>query len=441
MALPKKVRFLIVGAGVHGLSTAWHLARELRARRRGDGTDVLVVDKTGVAAGASGIACGVIRNFYYQPAMGEIMRVNLEVWESDPAAFHFNPVGYLAAVGEVQAPDVQSIYERQAATGFRSTFVRGESQVSDYMRRIFPDWRARGLTALIHEHQFGFAWNKESMRGLAQKAQAEGVNLLEGVEVTGFARRGDGSVGIVLTSGGPIEVEQVVIGAGPWIKRLWGMLDLPMKIDIKGRDGKIYKDNDMWTFWRLQEGEMKMDVRSYVTSDGKTPPVIHVDSSEPLISDRTGKLITDHLWGIYWKRDREGVQGGGVPEKIGPDAQVDPYGPASPYYTVGEDFADTWTAGLAHCLERFKGCNRLYDKAPSGGIGAFAADSFPVFDSMLPNVFVIADSNHGYKMIGVGREVARVLMGESSAVLRPFRFARFTEGDLHPVSRSPFPWS
>jgi len=68
-------------------------------------------------------------------------------------------------------------------------------------------------------------------------------------------------------------------------------------------------------------------------------------------------------------------------------------------------------------------------------------DNFPVFDRMRPNVYVIADSNHGYKMIGVGQEVARVLMGETSTLLHPFRFARFAEGDLHPRSSGPFPWT
>jgi hypothetical protein len=90
---------------------------------------------------------------------------------------------------------------------------------------------------------------------------------------------------------------------------------------------------------------------------------------------------------------------------------------------------------------RFEGCSAQYAHAPSGGIGAFTADNFPVFDYMLPNVNVIADSNHGYRMIGIGREVAHVLMGERSAALYPFRFARFAEGDLHPVSNSPYLWS
>ena len=35
MALPSRVKYLVIGAGIHGLSTAWHLAKEPAARRRG----------------------------------------------------------------------------------------------------------------------------------------------------------------------------------------------------------------------------------------------------------------------------------------------------------------------------------------------------------------------------------------------------------------------
>ena len=78
---------------------------------------------------------------------------------------------------------------------------------------------------------------------------------------------------------------------------------------------------------------------------------------------------------------------------------------------------------------------------PSGGIGCFTPDSFPVFDVFRQNAYVIADSNHGYKMLGVGKLVAQELTGEKSALLEPFRFGRFEKGELHPTSHSPFPWS
>ena len=64
-SVPSSADFVIIGAGIHGLSTAMHLARRLRAAGRTvgpDGTRIVVIDKTGVGAGASGIACGVVRN-------------------------------------------------------------------------------------------------------------------------------------------------------------------------------------------------------------------------------------------------------------------------------------------------------------------------------------------------------------------------------------------
>ena len=86
--LPSSTPTLVIGAGVHGLSTAWHLARQ--------GQEVLVVDKTDVAAGASGIACGIVRNNYFQPAMQELMAACVEVWESEPEKLHYHPSGYIA---------------------------------------------------------------------------------------------------------------------------------------------------------------------------------------------------------------------------------------------------------------------------------------------------------------------------------------------------------
>jgi glycine/D-amino acid oxidase-like deaminating enzyme len=87
VTLPASTKFAIIGAGIHGLSTALHLAQMLKSSGRGSGEDILVIDKTAIAAGASGIACGVVRNNYFQPAMRELMAHSVEVWESDPKAY------------------------------------------------------------------------------------------------------------------------------------------------------------------------------------------------------------------------------------------------------------------------------------------------------------------------------------------------------------------
>src|SRR3954451_12182126 len=122
---PSQTRYLVIGAGVHGLSTAWHLAKALRASGRGDGRDVLVIDKTDVGAGASGIACGVVRNNYFQPAMRELMAHSVGVWESDPEAYSYHPVGYIQISPEVMHEGVATIYRQQKAIGYESTFIEG----------------------------------------------------------------------------------------------------------------------------------------------------------------------------------------------------------------------------------------------------------------------------------------------------------------------------
>ena len=112
MSLPSSVKYLVIGAGIHGLSSAWHLAKEQSAA--GETPDVLVIDKTGVGAGASGIACGVVRNNYYQPAMSELMAANVEVWEQDPEAFSYHPVGYMALGAERQVSDLTEVLRAPA---------------------------------------------------------------------------------------------------------------------------------------------------------------------------------------------------------------------------------------------------------------------------------------------------------------------------------------
>jgi methylglutamate dehydrogenase subunit A len=344
----------------------------------------------------------------------------------------------MALGASVQEADLTATYERQERIGYDSELIIGADAVDEHMQARFPDWRAQGVTVCLHEKQGGFAFNLDSVEGLHGKCRSEGVDVLSGVEVTGFAEAGDGTITAVETSEGSIEVgEQVVVAPGPWARRFWRMLGLPETIDVRTPSGEVVRDRPMWTYWNLQEGEIAIDPLRFATADGSAPPVIHLDTDAPLYTD-DGALVTDDLWGIYFKRDRHGVQGGASPLVVDGDVELDPYPSTT---DVDASFPDMWCAALSHSMARFEGCRPLYKDARSGGVGAFTVDNFPVFDYFRPNLYAILDSNHGYKMIGVGKEVAAVLVGEHSRLLFPFRFERFATGDLHPVSSSPYPWS
>ena len=273
MALPSHCKYLVIGAGIHGLSTAWHLAAELEAKGLGGGKDVLVLDKTAIAAGASGIACGVVRNNYYQPAMRELMAHSVSVWESDPKSFSYHPVGYMQISPEAMHADVASIYEQQKAIGYESVFIEGEQDSMDYMKGLFSDWQAKGITSVLHEKKGGYANNTAAIYGLAKKAEDLGVRIMTGVEVTGFEYgHNSDAVTAVVTDKGKVECEQVVVGVGPWARQLWDMLELPKTVDIKGKDGTVHKDIPMWRYWCLEEGVLGVDPDFQKTNDGKMPP-------------------------------------------------------------------------------------------------------------------------------------------------------------------------
>ncbi len=438
--LPDSVQYLIVGAGIHGLSTGWHLALELERRRRGSGRDIVILDKTGAGAGASGIACGCIRNLYMTEPLHAIIRHSVDVWMYDPVAFGFQQVGYVGVDEERHLGAYERVWRSQNAVGYPSDLYVGED-ARRFLRSLWPDFNTARVGLALHEKVSGYAGTRQAVAGLAGKCARHGVRILPGVEVTGYDVQG-GQVRAVLTNRGPMRCDVVVWGLGAWTPRHWEMLRRPLRIECRYADGQV-EVRDMWTYWRLLEGEVYHD-EPYVTAAGLNPPVLHVETSEPVVDPATGREIREYTY-VYFKNgnermDRPGIQGGTTPVRIGPRAVTDPYGHANDAYQADPWFADYFCAALGQTMARFKGCRAHFRERRNGGIGAFTPDNVPIFDWVLPNLYMIADSNHGFKMTGVGKLVARSLMGDPVPELRPFAFGRFAAGQTFGASQSHSPW-
>jgi glycine/D-amino acid oxidase-like deaminating enzyme len=119
---------------------------------------------------------------------------------------------------------------------------------------------------------------------------------------------------------------------------------------------------------------------------------------------------------------------------------MEPYGHANDEYQAEADFADYLCSAMAQTMTRFEGCRPNFRERRNGGIGAFTPDNVPIMDWVLPNVYMIADSNHGFKMLGAGRLVARYLMGDEVADLKPFAFGRYASGKTFGSTNSHSPW-
>jgi glycine/D-amino acid oxidase-like deaminating enzyme len=196
------MRVVICGGGVIGGCTAYFLSRR--------GIDVTVVERTGVAAAASGKAGGFL-------ALDWCAGTPLDALARRSFALH------AALPGEI-AGDWG--YRRMTAY---SGFVTSEHDA----RRHAPaglDWLSDGViiaqrlgttetTAIVHPRKFTTA--------VMNAAQGHGTELREG-RITGIVRRADGStVRGVEVDGGVIEADAVVVAMGPWSLLSARWMELP----------------------------------------------------------------------------------------------------------------------------------------------------------------------------------------------------------------------
>lgn len=414
-ALIPPCRFLVVGAGVHGLSTACRLAE--------DGAEVVVLERRRVGAGASGVSGGIVRNFYLSAAMNELVARSVETFELDPTLFGFRQVGYVAVVPEAQAGELERIALQHHEVGYPSRFVGGPDAVREHMCRLFPDWRAEGSAALLHESRGGWADAARTVETLAGMARSAGARIVEGVEVTGFDLDGSGAVRAVETTGGEVRCEHVVVAPGPWARELWRLLELPPTLDVGGERRPAFH------YWQVREGELAagaaLDPRD---------PVVHLDADVAL----PGLPVP---WGVYFRPGiGGGVAVGGLPLPLDLDCELDPYGPSHPELGATDAaFDEALTGALAWALGRFR--DAVWSGTTFGAQTCFTPDSYPIVGFVRENVYAVLDSSHGFKLLALGRLAARELLGEEQPALEPFRASRFAEAALHPVSASPYPWT
>jgi glycine/D-amino acid oxidase-like deaminating enzyme len=398
---------LVVGGGVNGLSVAWALASA--------GADVVVVDKGRLGGGASGIAGGIVRNYYRAEAITEIVRLSVEMFEEDPEAYGFRQVGYLAAVPPGQVEDLRAIAAQHAQVGYESELVVGADACREYLTWSWPDWQAP-VSALLHERRGGWADAMETVRHLSSRAREAGVEIREGVEVTGFEE------GRALTSAGPLSFETLVLATGPWAAQL---LDLDLR------------------YWKAQEGEFMLAGAGLSGRAGTEAPVVHLDQAGPLHSDRDGRVLVDGPWGIYFRMGRTGtgITGGGLPVLL-EAPKLDPYGPDNPTHAAEPEFEEFFESGLAAAMRRFRGRGDKWRSTLAGGIVSHTPDNYPICDWMAEDVYAIVDSGHGFKTLAIGMLAAdEIASGRPDARLEPFRASRFERGELLAASKGPYPWT
>jgi sarcosine oxidase subunit beta len=199
---------VVVGAGIMGVSTAYHLAR-LGAGR------IVVLERDEVCSGSTALASGGIRHQYANRIGIELTRHSIETYERFEEEFGVDPKfrqhGYLILV-TTEAEHTQA--ERNVALQ-RSLGVDVRLLSPDEIHRRFPYLATGDLRGGTYSPRDGYADPYLATTAIAARARDLGVTIRTGCEVVGFQRTGDRISGVA-TREGPVAAPVVVIAAGCW---------------------------------------------------------------------------------------------------------------------------------------------------------------------------------------------------------------------------------
>jgi sarcosine oxidase, subunit beta len=198
----------IVGAGIVGLFTAYHLARA------GAGP-VLVVDRGFLSSGASGRNGGGVRQQWDTRATVRLAKEAVAMYRRFGREFGYNiwfrQSGYLF-LAETPA-ELDRLRRVQAL--LRSEELDARILGPDGVARLVPGIAPGAAVGAAYLRSDGTLYPFPAIWGVYEAARALGVEVLLGVEATGV-RRQDGRVAGLVTSAGSVTVPQVVDAAGGW---------------------------------------------------------------------------------------------------------------------------------------------------------------------------------------------------------------------------------
>lgn len=224
LELPKTADIVIVGGGVMGASTAYHLSQ------RGV-SNIVVLERTAqFEDGATNRCAGGVRYQFGTEVNVRLSLASLPMLETFRQEMGIDPqyrkCGYLFLLTR---PEEVELFKHNVA--MQNEFgAETRWLTADDVRARVPVMDLPDVLGGTFNAQDGLCDPNSVLMGYINKAKKQGVRVMNEVEVTGFDTQG-GRLRSVTTTQGEIETETVVDAAGPWAGQVaeWAGLDVPIQ--------------------------------------------------------------------------------------------------------------------------------------------------------------------------------------------------------------------
>ena len=220
---------VVVGAGGHGLATAFHLARDHGVKR------VAVLEKRLVGYGNVGRNTTIVRSNYLLPQNHYFYEDSLRRWETLSRDLNYN-VMYSArgVVDLANSDDDMSIYARRG-NAMRLAGIDAELMDRKALARFVPclDLGARRrfpIVGALVQRRGGTVRHDAVAWGYARAATALGVDIIEDCEVTGVQTAGGLATGVE-TRRGFVRADRIVFAVAGHTGAIGTMLGVRLPVE------------------------------------------------------------------------------------------------------------------------------------------------------------------------------------------------------------------
>lgn len=211
-------KHLIIGGGIIGCSTAYHLARNGEK-------DVVLLEKAALTEGATWHAAGLVGQLRSSRNTTRMLKKSVAMYDRLEAetgmAFDWKKVGSL----RLAATRERLLEAKRLTTMARSFGLEMEMISAEEAKALFPYIDARGLQGAAYIPSDGHVDPASLCQAIAAGARKHGAQIRQGVKVLDF-KVTEGRITRVMTSEGDYEVENVVMAAGMWSRELGAKLGL-----------------------------------------------------------------------------------------------------------------------------------------------------------------------------------------------------------------------
>jgi sarcosine oxidase subunit beta len=217
---------IIIGAGVHGASLAFHLAQR--------GVKATVLEKNFVAAGATGRSSGLVRMHYDTEVDSRLAWESFRFFrnwkELVGGDSGFTRTGFIQIVAREHADALRKNTEMHQQIGIPSLII-----TADDVKRLAPSFATDDFDIAAYEPESGYAMPSDTANALMTAARERGARLAQNCPVTGILTAG-GRVTGVETPQGVFSAPVVVNAAGAWAGQLNKMAGLELPYDTWRHD-------------------------------------------------------------------------------------------------------------------------------------------------------------------------------------------------------------